>query len=322
MHLYYADLFTSLLKRALLECDSSDGDASELDWSRSGASAGTRSGSRPGIAQLHASGITLSRIGSAAQSAHKATRQLPLPLFNHTGSNCDPSKPPLLDISAEDVMRNQSIIGTWKRIPSSSHFKGGLNDLQGDHQGVWKLKSEGRNRVGWVHEKHVPHTNRSGADPLQQSNAMSNPSLVFWPPRHEIFEEMDDSHMYLLQIQFLRTYHNAGQATVFICGQALNGAPGMLEGGRLDALWQSYDEYKRSLPEFYTVTLPWKLWDPNEHPCRRDNATRLGVRIEYADQVKCLRETPEACELEAKARTKLQKFKVISVKICAIEKEE
>lgn len=119
----------------------------------------------------------------------------------------------------------------------------------------------------------------------------------------------------------MRTYKNAGQVRIWVCGNLIVNGDGMgVKGDKLDALWGSYDNYKYSLPEMELVIFPdfgVKCRDPND----------LGIRFEYVKQIDCREKTvrrydrdptPLECANEANARTSLQKFKIISVHICSL----
>jgi hypothetical protein len=93
-----------------------------------------------------------------------------------------------------------------------------------------------------------------------------------------------------------------------------------VKGDKLDALWGSYDSYKYSLPETELIVFPdfgIGCNDPND----------MGIRFEYVKYISCREKTvrrhnrdatSEECSSEVIARTPLQKFKLISVKVCSL----
>lgn len=218
---------------------------------------------------------------------------LPPPIIQNANRSCAVDKPYLLDISAEKVMKNQSTVGTWSVSPELDF--------------VWKLRDEGRGRVGWVQEKGHELTAFNGTA-----------SITFYPEDpHKLFGTSGDKP-HLIQIQFMRTYKNAGQVRIWVCGNLIVNGDGMVKrGDRLDALWGSYESYKYSLPEIEYVIFP-----DFGMKCREP-----GIRLEYVKDIGCLEKNvrrynrdpnEEECQKEAEARTLLQKFKLISIKICSL----
>ena len=119
----------------------------------------------------------------------------------------------------------------------------------------------------------------------------------------------------------MRTYKNAGQVRIWVCGNLIvNGDGAGRKGDKLDALWGSYDSYKYSLPEFEYIVFPdfgISCKDPND----------MAIRFEYVKDISCREKVvrrhnrdpdDEECNREADARTTYQKFKLISVKVCSL----
>ena len=149
------------------------------------------------------------------------------PMFDDVNTTCDPSVKPILHISAEMVQNNNitAIVGKWSR----------------QHAGSWDLRSEGRGRWRWIQEK---------------TNGLSDPAhLTFFPddPKRALGESGQNPQ--IISIEYLRTYKNAGQVRLIFCGNLMQGGDGMVRGN-LDALWQSYEAYKLSLPEIQYVVFP------------------------------------------------------------------
>jgi hypothetical protein len=163
------------------------------------------------------------------------------------------------------------------------------------------LRFESRKRAGWIHEK-IPFSTTGHYN--------GTASLLFHPvdPKRTLGSDGKSAH--LIQIQYLRTYKNAGQVKVFICGNVVFGDKSIQGTGNLDALWQSYEHYYFSLPEVEYVVFP----DFGFH-C--NDPTDLSIRFEYVDDIPCPKhKSREICDREEKARTISQKFKLISVKVC------
>lgn len=217
---------------------------------------------------------------------------LPPPLLKDVNTTCDRSVAPILDISAEKVMNNLPVIGTWDRYPADASLK------------AWDLRSEGRGRVGWIQEKlSFP------------SGLKSYPArITFYPNDPQRSLGRDGQTPHVIQIQYLRTYANAGQVRVYVCGHLIQGGDGMVRGN-LDGLWLSYDSYKLSLPEIEYIVFP----DFGFH-CK--NESDMGIRFEYVENIACRdRSTMHSCSRELAARTEKQKFKIISIKVCQLGRE-
>jgi len=188
--------------------------------------------------------------------------------------SCDDNYRPILDIQAVDVHKQNQvdIIGNWSVSPNKS----------------WKVKSDLRDRFGWVHE---------------YNGDFANPNLTF--STGTLYAKVKTpATKLLLKIEYLRTYLNAGQAQVYICGnkvQTNNNNPGIL-----DALWDSYKSFKYSFPVCASYILD---------PTLCANSSNISVTIEYLNQIVCVKDT-RTCANEMVARTPQHKFKIVSAKIC------
>ncbi len=118
-----------------------------------------------------------------------------------------------------------------------------------------------------------------------------------------------------LQIFYLRTYHNAGAVTVFVCGRQV---------ARLDSLWKHYTSHKYSTCEVQSVWL-----DPSTCYDRAfTNGSAASTYLHNQKPVIELRhsaaESPcsqhhKNCTTAEAARHKAadrQKFKLVSLHIC------
>ena len=224
------------------------------------------------------------------------TLHVPPPVLQNSTRSCSLQSPYLLDISAAKLMNKESIIGNWTVSPQLDH--------------MWELRSEGRGRVGWIQEM-VPE--------LVSYNGTA--TITFYPDDPGKTLGFDGGKPHIIQIQYMRTYKNAGQVRIWVCGNLIVQGDGMIKrDDKLDALWGSFDTYKYSLPEIEYIIFP----DFGIH-CRDPND--MGIRFEYVKEISCMEKkirrhnrdiTEDECRKEAEARTKLQKFKLISVKVCSL----
>lgn len=200
---------------------------------------------------------------------------IPKPLTENLDiDSCDGNFKPILDIRAVDVhnkyhhQNHLNIIGNWNIMPYKS----------------WKVKSEKRNRFGWVHEVNLTNTDSI------------NPNLTFSTliPYKEV--KIPNEKKLLLKLEYLKTYENAGQVQVYVCNKNL---------GIIDALWDSYNSFKYSLPAYTNYVIDSTLCG---------NTNNITVTIEYLNQIVC-KDTMN-CANETVVRTQSHKFKVISAKIC------
>lgn len=199
---------------------------------------------------------------------------VPAPLANNLAvDSCDDKYSPVLHIPAVDVYnhRRVGVVGNWS---ASS-------------RNTWEVKSENRDRLGWIQENNSDYI---------------NPKLTFSVPS-SYAEVKVPSKKLLLKIEYLKTYLNAGQVQVYICGDKVgtnNNNPGII-----DALWDSYDSFKYSLPVYMN-------YDLDSTSCAK--SSNITVSIEYLNHVVC--SDSRTCANETIARTPQRKFKVISAKIC------
>ena len=244
------------------------------------------------------------RASTSSASVAVETHTIPPALLQQNSTrSCNHQVKPLLDISAQKVWSNQleGVIGKYETEPAWS----------------WKIRDEARGRIGWIQEN---------TDEIKAIKPDSNSSSIIFhlDDKHDTFgKNGKDPH--LIQLQFLRTYKNAGAVKIFICGNLIvNGDGSAVKGDKIDALWGSYRTYKYSLPEMELIVFP-------DFGFRCKNPMDKTIRIEYVRQIPCREKTvrrhnrdanTDECQAEAEARTNLQKFKVISIKVCELRKNQ
>ena len=145
----------------------------------------------------------------------------------------------------------------------------------------WHLGEDGHGRGGFITEIQPDAVETEQRSVL--AFMLSNTTKELVTQFHDVF----------VQIMYLRTYKNAGQAEVRLCGKSY---------GTLDALWSDYTNNHISVPEWKEIRLVFP-------DCVESNYTY--PTIEFIHKY-----NPKYHDITTTARGH-HKFKVVSIKVCA-----
>jgi hypothetical protein len=103
----------------------------------------------------------------------------------------------------------------------------------------------------------------------------------------------------VLQIVYLKSYSNAGQVVIDLCGKEFF-------GGTISALWDDYKTYHYTVPEIYSKTI---------ENCAQDGNEKIRVGLKHWINPENLNTNDMKSIIEKSPRTR-QLFKIISVMAC------
>lgn len=207
---------------------------------------------------------------------------------------CLRGEKPYLNIPTYDIWQNktENVIGSWDIVPANS----------------WRLVEEKRGRVGWVKQDdsigELRFQIEANSDIFHNGNVNGG----------------DNNNM--IQLKYLSSYEKVGRANVSVCGQHV---------AVIDALWSDYKTHRYSYPEI--VRFFFSIGDDNSKPgevaiaaagqsrsvvCPMNKPIEIVVKHVY-DSVPC--GSSDGVELDScndmkTARGALQKFKLVSMKVC------
>jgi len=156
------------------------------------------------------------------------------------------------------------LVGTVESIPDNS----------------WKLYKDRPGKPGWIFQ--LP------------SQTAEPATLVFHMNNSSHSQTLDLSGDFLLTVEYLRTYENAGIVEISLCGQML---------ATLDALWHDYESYKISINQQF-------------HASFNNLRDMCGTSVTFKISHKASQKTNEKI---SRARGN-EKFKVVKVRLCRIAK--
>jgi len=165
---------------------------------------------------------------------------------------CDDTLKPLLDMSASVYVKNLS----W----SDERNSGYVGEF---HSSFWQFYEDRRGKPGWIDE--IPLEGGGGGDGESKGAVAEGGDLSTKPPnldkskteRTLTFSFTDPSFqmskgLTILKIFFMKTYKNAGEVKLTLCG-----TPIVVEGagdqGQIDALHKDYHNWHFSVNEGVTV---------------------------------------------------------------------
>ena len=181
----------------------------------------------------------------------------------------------------EDVCKANSHLLQMDSSSILTYNKPGIvEEVTMDPPDSWHLVDEGKGKTGWVHEFH-PEDVASG---LKTSSIF----FKFSDPRRL----MDTKH-FLVNIEFFRTYKNAGKASIVLCGN-----PVFID---YDALFPHFQMSRFSVNEMRH----WGYPIPFAPYCLNTDHV-LEIQHTYV-------ESGDHTEMIAR---EMQKFKLVSVEIC------
>jgi len=265
VHLFTADLYGSILLTEMLKCTSPTNSHHNSIYNKN-----------KHMKEVHENKSYNSQIN----------RPLPamLTTLNASMIQCNQSIPPLLRISAEDIVLNRTHIGSYHPHLSDSTIFPVLEDRPG--------------KFGWVDEFPIGFIGGiKRALHLQLRNSSELPPLLV-----DIYNT--ETPM-MLRIEYMRTYLNAGVILASVCGYWI--------GENIETYWAD----KISVSEFYLVNrrINFKVLCSKES--RRDN----GYRLSDAPTLELLHMFQGVGSIwdYNNTRTEKEKVKVIDVMLCAME---
>lgn len=220
---------------------------------------------------------------------------------------CDETFPPLLNLNAKFLYR-QSHLNLMIGNVSVKSFLSNKSDSES-----WKLVQELHHNVGWRDEnptQSICKGDNSGDgitetfsinsyDDKRTSKYASVITFILDKNnfKQEIFNERKNK--FLLQVQFFRTYKNAGMVDVFICGKYI---------ATLDCLWPDYRLYTISTNELFTYFID----KSNERTfCRHPDP--LTIEFKRVCDPPLFEDADQSSQPEVR---EMNKFRISSVKFC------
>ena len=169
----------------------------------------------------------------------------------------------------------------------------------------WPLITEKKGKIGWVSVLTAPAPNspNSPNTPGQQHQLVFEFSL----------DALKVANSWKLDIKYMRTYENAGLATVSLCGKPLD-IYGIVQ---LDTLWEDPARFRFSETTARRLNMEIKQYcdsGVNQDPIR--SARGVGALVFTHRWVDCV--TVNAAQRSrCSARGSAQKVKIISAAVCA-----
>lgn len=281
VHLYYADLISSIIKSQLEQCTT------------------TSTG-----------GVVTGNVYPVIQSV----AQLPKPLIEHVFHHCDPAHAPLISITAPHVLSLRNTYNTSTSTstattsnsastaemplgtsPADLYLEPNSPVYSSSQLNAWVLAEDKVGRPGFLHE----FTTMSD----------KNPSVLTFQLNITHAELLSRSENPLLQILYLRTYQNAGIVNVLLCGNPVK--DGRYEPVELDALWGDYETFHFSLPEVFSIDLDiGRYCNSNEN---KDTGKYVTIQIIHNTHM-------SHYSAQQKLARGNEKFKLVEIKVCKIAK--
>lgn len=240
---------------------------------------------------------------NATYPLFKTVKELPAPIHSEKFERCDSKKPTLLQVTSEQVVQHWA---DSAGVPRDG-LKVNIADLGSGKHGMmltpqvslyasnpptgWTVWEDKAGRPGFIHE--FSGSSRTPASLQFRLNIT-----------HAEFVKRTDS--VILQVQYLRTYANAGMVRILLCGNPIKKSVGVWF--ELDALWADYANYKYSMPQLYPIPLENRLCSEAQ---RKDKGSEF-VTVEFLTL---------AAQNDVAARGK-QKFKLFEVTACSLEIDE
>lgn len=199
---------------------------------------------------------------------------------------CDIKIKPILFISAEHILKQQHIIGNYSMNPINS----------------WDVIQDRKDKYGFITQLINPYPNpnpnptfnNTKPNPNTLCNDKYSSSLFF-----SFHIPYPKTYMkYILTIQYMRTYYNAGQVDLYICNKYFK---------TYDALWPNYKLFHFTTPEIVKYVMGGLYGYDINYWC---NGQSYGY-LEFKHKCKL-----QGIEEEESIVRNEYKFKIMKVKIC------
>ena len=185
----------------------------------------------------------------AIPSAAATPLSLPPPLYSDTDLHCQRDYQPLLSINYESLHegRYSDVVGLYRSVPVNA----------------WLLREDVKGKGGFVRELNYS----SPAYPIPYNEFDARLVFTLNMTQLSVEEVLKLGKLVHLKVEYLRTYHNAGVADVYFCGQRIlfhiahRVTP-------IDALWVDYQHFKYSLPSVLIHQLDF-------HACLSNNSSSV-----------------------------------------------
>lgn len=201
---------------------------------------------------------------------------------------CDEEKEDMLYFSALEISQDTS-------TPSS-------NTIVINPQQSWELIDESKKRVGWISQDSKDESAMNSNEICKTNNIIevvgsktyAYASIISFPLNAELFRRVNS----ILEIEYLRTYHNGGIADIFLCNKYI---------ATIDGIWKDYEHYKYSLPQKFSIHFDLN----SSNGFCRDEDSKENYNLEIKRRCSSKDENKEV--MEARDR---QKIKIIKTRIC------